>query len=78
MTMTDTQKQPEPADAVPALLEGSFALFENDGGYLVAWRRRGDDETRHLSIPAFVLTMAANATGQTPDQVVAQLMGLSK
>lgn len=59
------------------MLQGSFALYEHNGGYLVAWKKRGETETRRLPIPAFVITMAAQASGRTPQQVIDELIGAS-
>lgn len=74
-----TSGDTEPVKPVPPtpMLQGSFALYEHNGGYLVAWKKRGESETRRLPIPAFVITMAAQASGRTPQQVIDELIGAS-
>lgn len=67
---------PAPAPPVPKV-QGSFALYEHNGGYIIAWKKRGETETRRLAVPAFVIGMAAQAAGRTPEEVINELMGAS-
>lgn len=73
--MTAVVEQEAVSDPAAPLVEGSFAVYSHDGGFLVAWRKKGEAETRHIPIPAFVLQMAAQASGGTLDQLLSQLTG---
>jgi hypothetical protein len=68
-------EQPQEAAAPAALVEGTFAVYAHQGGFLVAWRKKGEAETRHIPIPAFVLQMAAQASGGTMTDLLDQLTG---
>lgn len=76
---------PPPAVPVPApaavppepFLLGSFGIYAMpDGGFLIAWKRKGDGETRHLPVPAALLTMAAAQTGKSREEIIAELTGV--
>jgi hypothetical protein len=47
-------------------MNGRFTLYETpDGGYHIAYVADGQDDTRHLEIPAFLVRMAkAGAEGR--------------
>lgn len=64
----------EPPTAPVPILEGSFALFAPpNGGLVLAWRKKGTSEDRHLPVPALVLQMAAQASKATPEDVISKL-----
>lgn len=73
--MTTLEETTPPAAPPVALLEGSFALYQHQGGFLVAWKKRGEQNTRHLPIPAFVFQMASNASGKSIQEIIAELTG---
>lgn len=70
--MEITPESPEtPAPAPPApILQGSFAMYAHQGGYLIAWKKRGESETRHLPLPAMILNMAAQMSGKSVEEIV--------
>lgn len=60
----------------PPFLTGTFNMFKMpDGGFLVAWKRKGDSQARHLPIPAALLSMASAQTGRSVDELLAELIG---
>lgn len=65
----------ETAVAPAPLMEGSFALYRHNDGFVVAWRKRGAEQPHHLSVPAFVLQMAASASGKSVDEIIHELIG---
>jgi hypothetical protein len=67
----------QPAAPQP-LIDGTFAIYQHNGGFLIAWRKRGQGITRHLPVPPFVLQMAAQASGKTIDDIIGELAGLGK
>lgn len=76
--MTELETAPrEPALAVyPLVLVGSFAIYQMpDGGFTIAWKRKGETESRQLPVPAMLLHMAAAQTGKTREQILAELIG---
>lgn len=59
------------------LLKGRFNLYETpDGGFHIAYLADGDDETRHLEVPAMVVRMArASAEGKlNPVKALKEMM----
>lgn len=69
-----TPAAPEPGGAPVPLLEGSFALFEpKPGSLLLVWRPRGSDVDRHMPVPAFVMSMAAQAAGGTLPELMERI-----
>lgn len=78
MTITQDGAPPDAAEAAAPepFLTGSFNLFKTpDGGFVVAWKRKGDETTRHLPIPAALLMMAAAQTGRSIEELLAELLG---
>lgn len=65
------------AEPPEPFLLGSFGIYAmDDGGFLVAWKRKGESDTRHLPIPAALLTMAAAQTGKSREAIIAELTGV--
>jgi hypothetical protein len=66
---------PAAAAAPPeAMLRGRFALFQlPDGGLLLVYRPDDSDDDRRVVIPSFVIAMATQASGGTPDELLARL-----
>jgi hypothetical protein len=59
------QPTPPIADAAPVpFLEGTFAIYETpDGGYHIAYKTKGSDDTQHMEIPGAALKMAKAMSG---------------
>ena len=74
-TIEDTTPPAQAPDAPAPLLDGTFALYKHQGGFLVAWKKRGEANTRHLPIPSFVFQMASNASGKSIEEIIAELTG---
>jgi hypothetical protein len=56
--MTDQVSSPLPEP----LMNGRFTLYATpNGGYHIAWRPDGTDETQHIEVPQFIANMAKNA-----------------
>jgi hypothetical protein len=69
---------PAPDDSPPEpMIEGSFALYQHKGGFLIAWRKKGEQDVRHLPIPEFVLQMAAGAAGRPVDELITDLIEMA-
>jgi hypothetical protein len=69
--------QPAAPAAPAALLEGTFALYHYKGGFMIAWRKKGEEGVRHMPIPAFIVQTAASASGQSVDDLMAELLGMA-
>jgi hypothetical protein len=66
----------EPAESFCPMLIGSFAIYEMpDGGFTIAWKRKGDPTSRQLPVPAALIAMAAAQTGKTRTEILAELTG---
>lgn len=68
----------QPAAAAPQgpvpFLQGSFALYQTpEGGAVLAYRAKGSSEDRQLMIPPFILSMAGQASGLSPDAILSRL-----
>lgn len=58
------------------LLSGSFAIFKTpQGGLVVAYRPKGDQDDKHLEIPATIISMASSMGGGSLEQMAAMLAG---
>lgn len=73
--LPEAATQPVQAPPEPVLV-GTFAMYRTgDGGFVVAWKKKGEDTARHLPIPAFLLQAAAAQTGRSVDDLLAELLG---
>lgn len=55
-------------------LEGKFALYATpEGGVVIAYKTEGSTESKQLLIPPFILTMAGQASGLDPAQIMERL-----
>jgi hypothetical protein len=72
--MSELTPQPEP------FLRGTFALYETpDGGYHIAYKPDGEEDTRHAEIPGAALKMAQALSGsKNPFAVIGKMMGAGK
>lgn len=65
--MTTGQEIAEIETAPVPFMRGKFSIYETpDGGLHIAYVLAGDDETKHLALPAAMVkmaNMAANGTG---------------
>lgn len=78
MTTTEIAIAEPEADRPPCplILIGSFAIYEMpDGGFTIAWKRKGEEESRQLPVPAGLLAMVSAQTGKTRSQILAELTG---
>lgn len=70
-TAVATSPAPAGPPAPVPFLEGSFALYSTpDGSVVMAYRTKGEEQVKHLHIPAFILTMAGQASGMEPSQIM--------
>ena len=62
---------PAPAPSGPTpILEGTFAIFLTPTDEIVvAYRPRGADDDKRFVVPAFVVRMATQQSGQTPQEI---------
>lgn len=62
-----------PSGPVP-FLTGKFALFRTpDGGIVLAYRLPDADSDQQLLIPPFIVSMAGQASGLSPDAILAKI-----
>jgi hypothetical protein len=55
-------------------LEGTFALYQTpDRALILAYRAKGTEEDRQLMIPPFILQMAGQASGLSPDDILSRI-----
>lgn len=78
--MTTTEIATTEPDTAPPpyslILIGSFAIYEMpDGGFTLAWKRKGEDISRQLPIPAGLLAMVGAQTGKSRSEILAELVG---
>jgi hypothetical protein len=74
--VTVATTEPEAGPDCPLLLIGSFAIYAMpDGGFTIAWKRKGDPTSRQLPVPAALLAMASAQTGKSRDEILAELTG---
>lgn len=60
----------DPPAPVP-FLQGTFALYVTPGGGAVlAYRAKGSSDDKQLMIPPFILQMAAQSSGLSPDEIL--------
>lgn len=65
---------PEPSDDPQPLLKGSFAIYITPVHSIVlAYRPDDSEETKQMVVPPFVIAMAARQSGQSPEDIIAQL-----
>lgn len=69
---------PPPAAAAPQgpvpFLQGSFALYQTpEGGAVLAYRAKGSSEDKQLMIPPFILQMAGQASGLSPEAILGRI-----
>lgn len=70
----DLKSLPEPQEEPQPLLKGSFAIYITPVHSIVlAYRPEGSEETKQMVVPPFVIAMAARQSGQTPEDLIAQL-----
>ena len=70
----DLRQLPEPQEEPQPLLKGSFAIYITPVHSIVlAYRPEGSDETKQMVVPPFVIAMAARQSGQSPEDLIAQL-----
>jgi hypothetical protein len=70
----DLKALPEPQEEPQPLLKGSFAIYITPVHSIVlAYRPEGTEETKQMVVPPFVIAMAARQSGQTPEDLIAQL-----
>jgi hypothetical protein len=68
------QALPEPQEDPQPLLKGSFAIYITpEQAIVLAYRPEGTEETKQMVVPPFVIGMAARQSGQTAEELVAQL-----
>lgn len=82
MTTTDAQAPPEGQESPPTgpvpLLEGTFALYEWRGGFMVVWRKKGEPDVRRRAIPRMILETAARMGGADPETMINEMFGAVK
>lgn len=71
----DAAAATSPAAAGPVpFLEGGFAMYSTpDQGVVIAYKVKGSEENKQLMIPPFILTMAGQASGLDPAQIMDHL-----
>lgn len=73
--LPEPQDEPqEPPEEPQPLLKGSFAIYITPVHSIVlAYRPEGTEETKQMVVPPFVIAMAARQSGQSPEDLIAQL-----
>lgn len=58
-------------------MKGTFSVYNTpDGGYHIAYKLEGEDETQHAEIPGAALKMAATLSGtKNPFALIGKMMG---
>ena len=65
------------AAAPEPFMKGTFSVYNTpDGGYHIAYKLEGEDETNHAEIPGAALKMASALSGtKNPFAMVGKMMG---
>lgn len=70
----DDSPPPAPGGPPTPFLQGTFALYKTpDGGIVLAYRARGTEQDRQMAIPPFVLQMAGQASGLSPEAILTRI-----